>query len=588
MIVAGSLLILFGLGLGVGGAAVGFLNSRQASGEFLSLPQELYQVDSNAMTTEPISVDENMGSGKAVGTINVRGEAAAPDQELFIGIGPTADVNRYLADVAHSELQDVTFEPFNAYFREFAGTAVPAPPVEQDFWATATSGSGQQEMSWDLDQGRWTVVVMNADGSAPVRAELQMGARSDLLGPVAAAMFVGAACLFLAGAALIVGGVLLRSRTPGPGGYGGTGSPDGPGGPGAYAAAAGYPSATTYPSAADQQGSAPQSGQTSGAPQYPPPPGAAYQPGPPVAPGQGQGQGQGGGNDGAYPARLQGWLDPGLSRWQWLVKWFLAIPHYVVLFFLWIAFAVVTVIAFFAILFTARYPRPLFDFSVGVIRWSWRVSFYAANPLGTDRYPPFTLDRTDYPADFDVDYPERLSRGLVLVKWWLLVIPQALIVGAFTTGTIVVVRTWTGGGYPAGMEGTDYWGMNGVWRVTESGLSLLSLLVLIAVIGLLFTGRYIGSLFALVMGLNRWQYRVLAYTALLRDEYPPFRLDQGPVDPRDTVRMPVQGPDQTPGQGTGQGPGPETGQDQPRDHGTDQEAGQPPGQGPGAQGYPSP
>ncbi|WP_312183124.1 DUF4389 domain-containing protein, partial [Arthrobacter sp.] len=290
--------------------------------------------------------------------------------------------------------------------------------------------------------------------------------------------------------------------------------------------------------------------------------------------------GQGGsGNDGAYPARLQGWLDPGLSRWQWLVKWFLAIPHYVVLFFLWIAFIVVTVIAFFAILFTARYPRTLFDFSVGVIRWSWRVSFYAANPLGTDRYPPFTLDRTDYPADFDVDYPERLSRGLVLVKWWLLVIPQALIVGAFTTGTIVVVSTWNRGGYPATMDGTAYWGMHGVWRVTEAGLSLLSLLVLIAVIGLLFTGRYIAPLFALAMGLNRWQYRVLAYAALLRDEYPPFRLDQGPMDPRDSVRVPVQGP----GQGPEQSPGPDQ-QPPGQSPGPDQ---QPPGQSPGPQGYSS-
>ena len=192
--------------------------------------------------------------------------------------------------------------------------------------------------------------------------------------------------------------------------------------------------------------------------------------------------------------------------------------------FLWFAFAVTTIVAGFAILFTGRYPQALFTFNVGVLRWNWRVSFYAYSALGTDRYPPFTLAQTDYPADFEVDYPERLSHGLVLVKWWLLAIPHLLIVAAFTGAA----WSWRMG---SANEGFRRAGEAATTNYTHStGPSLLGLLVLIAAVILLFTGRYRRALFDLIMGINRWIYRVIVYTALMRDEYPPFRLDQGPAD----------------------------------------------------------
>nr|WP_067857585.1 DUF4389 domain-containing protein [Nocardia shimofusensis] len=217
-----------------------------------------------------------------------------------------------------------------------------------------------------------------------------------------------------------------------------------------------------------------------------------------------------------YPLSLRGDLDPPLSRWLWLIKWLLAIPHYIVLFFLWIAFSALTLAAGVVILFTGRYPRAIFDFNVGVMRWNWRVQFYSYAALGTDRYPPFTLGSVEYPADLQVAYPQRLSRWKVLVKWWLLAIPHYLVVAAMTASG-PSFRSEDGGG-------------------SMLSIPLLGILVLIAAVILLFTGRYPRSVFDFVLGIDRWFYRVLTYAALMRDEYPPFRLDQGPREPTTTVR----------------------------------------------------
>ena len=181
------------------------------------------------------------------------------------------------------------------------------------------------------------------------------------------------------------------------------------------------------------------------------------------------------------------------SRWLWLVKWcVLAVPHYPILIGLYLLYPLVTIAAGVAILFTGRYPRPLFDFNVGVLRWSWRLMNYRFPMNTTDKYPPFTLASVpDYPADLEVDYPESLTNRAVLLQRWLLGLPQIILCWSlepFLQALCVVNAVWLG------CVGTINQGM-----------------------------------FDLLMGIVRWRYRVAVYVSLMRDEYPPFRMDLGNV-----------------------------------------------------------
>jgi hypothetical protein len=210
-----------------------------------------------------------------------------------------------------------------------------------------------------------------------------------------------------------------------------------------------------------------------------------------------------------YPLQVRARLDAPLNRWLWLVKWLLLIPHFIVLAVLWVAFIVVTLIAYVAVLFTGRYPSTLFAFNVGVLRWSWRVNYYGYQALGTDRYPPFTLAEVpDYPAGLTVDQPPRVPRWLPLVAW-LLALPHLMIVAALTSGV---------------------WQPFGADRTTAA-IGVVGVGVLIVGISLLFTGRYPRGLYDLLVGIARWALRVVAYVALLTGQYPPFRLDQGGSEP---------------------------------------------------------
>ena len=447
LLAVGSLLALVSVGLlAAGGALVGIHATQRDDDGWYRAGPESFRTSTYALTSQEIDLhldleDGDLGFLEDIGRARV--DARRDDGgDVFVGIGPSPTVDRYLAASAHDEVVDVTGSGAPRY-RRADGELQPPPPAIQPFWVAAASGPGEQRLDWDVSEGAWTVVVMNADASRGVAVRTAVGVRIGILLPIGLGLLGGAVVFgVLAATALILG---LRRDA------------------GASASSTAVPEIVTD----------------------------------------------------AYPVRLRGELDDPLSRWLWLVKWFLAIPHLLVLALLWPAAVVLTFVAGVSVLVTGRYPPGVFDFNVGVLRWTWRVTFYAFT-FGTDRYPPFRLaPDPSYPADLEVDRPAQLSRGLVLVKWWLLALPHYVLLAIFGGGI-----TWWAWG----------WGSDGDGR-SIGGAGLLGVLALIAGIALLVTRRYPQPLFDLVVGLQRWTYRVLAYAALMRDEYPPFRLDQGGIDP---------------------------------------------------------
>ncbi|MFE7311938.1 DUF4389 domain-containing protein [Streptomyces sp. NPDC057555] len=205
------------------------------------------------------------------------------------------------------------------------------------------------------------------------------------------------------------------------------------------------------------------------------------------------------------PVRVEAELDEPLSRWLWAVKWLLLFPHHILLTVLGLGFLLATVLALPALLVTGRYPRVLFGFTTGVLRWAWRVAFYAYWGLATDRYPPFSLGAVpDYPARLHIDRPERLPRGPALLVSRLRAFPQLLLLVLFCLAFRLV--WWIGG--------------------LSAFLALVVVVVLIfstPAAGLLRTGHYPRRQFAGVVAFDRWMLQLLAYLFFLTDACPPLR-----------------------------------------------------------------
>ena len=190
----------------------------------------------------------------------------------------------------------------------------------------------------------------------------------------------------------------------------------------------------------------------------------------------------------AYPVQLDLETPLRIARWRPLVHWILAIPQFLVLYFLGIAAGILTFLAWFAILFTARIPPGMFDFMAMIHRYQWRVTSYAY--WLREPYPPFDFTATASdpgtdPARFSIQYPGRMSRGLIFVKW-LLAFPHYLVLFVLAIGAYL---SWV-----------------------------------IGFFAVLLLGRWPEGLRRYLVGTIRWGTRVQAYVYLLTDAYPPFRL----------------------------------------------------------------
>ena len=186
-----------------------------------------------------------------------------------------------------------------------------------------------------------------------------------------------------------------------------------------------------------------------------------------------------------YPVSFDVEYPERLSRWKIFVKWILAIPHFIIISILLTVAGILELIAFFAVLFTKRWPRGLFDFTVQIYRWTGNTYAYAVL-LMRDEYPPFSGESGQYPLSLDIEYREDLSRWMIFVKW-LLAIPHYIVLIFVLLGAYVAV--------------------------------------FIAFFAILFTGRYPRGMFDFVVGAARWAIRVQAYAHwFMTDRYPPFSL----------------------------------------------------------------
>jgi hypothetical protein len=209
-VIAGGSLALVGLMLALAGAGLLWAEDHKDRDGYYTTGTERYSTDTYAVASESLDIDGIPYGDEVYGKVRlkVQGNDGAP---VFVGIARSDDVDAYLAGTAHATLTDVDYSPFEPAYRTTAGDRAPARPGTQSFWVASAEGTGTQTVNWNVDNGDWSVVVMNADGSRGVDAGVSAGANVPLIGDLALAASIAALVLLLGGGSLLAGG-LIRPR----------------------------------------------------------------------------------------------------------------------------------------------------------------------------------------------------------------------------------------------------------------------------------------------------------------------------------------------------------------------------------------
>ena len=219
-IVAGCLLVLPGLGMLAGGTAAGVGQAFVTDDDgYFNFAIDRVESDGVAVAATEIFLDgDDIGDDPGTWVLDwldvdlrLRTEGAGPTDEVFVGIGRSADVQEYLAGASYSEVLDL--DGFTPRYDQHAGTTSIAPPTATDIWAVSATGTAEEELVWDVRGGRWSVVVMNADGSPDVAADVELGLRSSAVTPVAIALIVSGLLVTSGAVVLIVIGARGK-KTP--------------------------------------------------------------------------------------------------------------------------------------------------------------------------------------------------------------------------------------------------------------------------------------------------------------------------------------------------------------------------------------